>query len=100
MGRNRPPARARSSLRIDSTERYRNFLPNMPVTEQNEQSKGQPREACTIAVFLRPMTQSAVPSAKAKSGAGSASKSVIQGAVALCRGTPEASFQERFGTPA
>ncbi len=30
-----------------SVERNRYFFPNMPVTEQNEQSKGQPRDVWT-----------------------------------------------------
>jgi hypothetical protein len=68
---------------MEATERYRNFFPNMPVTEQKEQSNGHPREVCTITVFLPPITQSAVPPASEKSGTGSASRSAIQGALSL-----------------
>lgn len=69
---------------MDSTERYRYFFPNMPVTEQNEQSNGQPRDVCTITVLRPPITQSAVPPANEKSGTGRASRSPSQAPRGLC----------------
>ena len=72
----------------------------MPVTEQNEQSKGQPREVWTITVFQPPARHSAVPSATEKSGVGRVSRSVSRGAMGLCWAAPAALRQERLGTAA
>ena len=92
-----------SSAMTFSVDRWRYRLPNMPVTEQKVQSKGQPREVCMGMVERpgpwMPIFVSEPMSSREKSGNGSESRSSTGGALGFWRTVP-LSFQTRPGTSA
>ena len=85
----------RSSSMMFSVERKRYFFPNMPVTEQKEQSKGQPRDVWTgIGGGISGASGSCLRSEK--SGYGITSRSFSMGSIGLWTTRPSI-FRERLG---